>query len=61
MEMVQKCVACRRLCEPPLTYVADAAGRLTGHVVCLACLPDGDEPAAGATGDAAELGGEGGG
>lgn len=56
METVAECVACRGPCEPPLTYVADAAGRLTGHVVCVACCPGEGEPAD----DPAELGGEGG-
>ena len=56
MDAVRACVACRRLCEPPLTYVVDAAGELLDAVVCLGCAPEKPEPD-----DArAEFGGEGG-
>ena len=51
-----ECVACTGWCEPPFTYVEDAAGNLTGQVVCLACLADGEELADTPAG----LGGEGG-
>ena len=56
METVRECAACRRLCEPPLTYIHDSTGRPTGSVLCLGCLPGGDEP----VDYPAELGGEGG-
>jgi hypothetical protein len=54
METVRECVECRRPCEPPLTYVVDAAGRLLDAVVCLGCVPDEAEP----HDSRAELGGE---
>ena len=53
-----ECVACTGWCEPPFTFVEDAASEPTGQVVYLACL-DGVPARDEAADTPAELGGEG--
>jgi hypothetical protein len=36
--IVKVCIACGGFAEPPFTHVEDSRGRLTGAVVCEACL-----------------------